>query len=57
MSYAVIYVERATGRIESVLARGMEYHHADTFVAQMAPRARDGMYFTVRNERELLDRL
>ena len=28
MSYAVIYVERATGRIESVLARGMEYHHA-----------------------------
>lgn len=55
MSYAVIYVERATGRIESVLARGMEYHHADSFVAQMAPRARDGMYFTVRNESELQD--
>ena len=55
MSYAVVYIERATGRVESILARGMEYHHADSLVAQMAPRSRDGMYFTVRNESELQD--
>ena len=51
--YAVILAERSTGKVEAVLARGMQYHHADTFAAEMMPRAREGFYFKAVNENEL----
>ena len=62
MSYAVVYKEHATGRVKSVLGRGMAWHHADRFAAQLstaaadlgAASARDG-YFKAVNESELAD--
>ena len=55
MSYAVVYKECNTGRVEAVIGRGLAYHHADTLSAQMQGREREGMYFKAVNENELPD--
>jgi len=53
MTYAVVYVEAATQRVEWVMGRGMQFHTADRLAASMQPRARDGMCFKAINERDL----
>ena len=60
MSYAVVYKERATGHVKSVMGRGMAWHHADRFAAQMSTaatqleaRCATEGYFVAVNESEL----
>jgi hypothetical protein len=53
MTYAVVYRNSLTGETEAVLARGLDFMHADEMAARMFDRARDGMYFKAVNENEL----
>lgn len=48
--YVVVYIERATGRIESVVAQATDWSIADRLAGSMQPSAREGYYFTARSE-------
>lgn len=54
-AYAVVKVDRSTGSVVTVIARGMAYHHADSLAADLRPRGEDGFYFTAWNEKDVYE--
>ena len=48
--YAVVKVSRDTGQVVAVIARGMLFHHADRFAAEVGRSVEPGHYMTARNE-------
>ena len=50
--YTVAKVERSTGRIAAVLARGMANHHADMLRGIASREVEEGYYISVINEND-----